>query len=414
VPNAFSEQHLAMLQQLAEFASQIVYAPKTQVEPAKKVEATGSAVAAVPKSNGVATGPAPQKAPEVKVAPPAPKPPEVSRPAAAAAVPSAAAAVAPVVASTLTSPTVAHAKVEEAPAPPRKPSGRIKRAGHSNAATATAPALAKTEVEANSATVLTPEEMELLPKQEPGYRKIIIPLASLLVLLLVLGFWFKSRTPRQTPTSGAGPIVTKNDTLPTPRTEPITVTPDTAGATLPLETSTSSPPKKEVAASSGTKKSSTNSEEEVVDSVRPAPISVAPATSSLRSSTKDDAPVEALPISGVATSSNLASLNLPGVAGKPQLKQTSTSSTGGYPVHQVKPLYPTSAREKRVEGDVVLAVRVLKNGMVGNIRRVSGNPILASAATDAVRRWRYEPYSINGEAQTLDTTITVQFRLPNR
>src|SRR6185369_10937397 len=372
VPNAFSEQHLAMLHQLADFTSQIVYAPKSSPEPVKRMEAS-SPIALDTKANAVAAAPAPVKTPEATAAAPVAKAPQVTPPQPSVET-KFAAANAPAVVST----PKPFAPAEETLAPPRKSSGRIKRAGHSNGAAA-APALA--EVESIPATVLTPEELELLPKQEPGYRKIIIPLASLLVLLVVLGFWFKSRTTRPTPTAGVGPVVTKNQTLPTPRTEPITVTPETASETITPQAPGSTSPKNDLAASTVSKKSpKTGSEEEVVDSVRPAPISVAPATTSLRSSVKDDAPVEALPASRAMASSNLASLNLPGVTEKPQLKLASTGSTGGYPVHQIKPVYPTSAREKRIEGNVVLAVRVLKNGMVGNIRRVSGNPILANAA----------------------------------
>ena len=419
VPNAFSDQHLAMLQQLADFTSQIVYAPKASPEPAKKIEAPTVAPAQA-KVNEVAAGPAPTKAPEMKAAAPAPGKVPESMPAA----PSPKPAVAPVIAAeakpvvpaapVAAAPPKPVARVEEAPAPPRKPSGRIKRASHANAAAATAPAFEKEEPSNLAESLLTPEELELVPKQEPGYRKIIIPLASLLVLLVVLGFWFKSRTARQTPNARVGPIVTKNQTLPTPRTEPMTVTPETASQVVTPEPPTSAKKEATPAGTSSKKSTKAAPEDEVTDSVRPAPINLASGTGSFRSSTKDDSPVDAVPMTGAAGSSNLASLNLPGTTDKPELMPMEIGAKGGYPVHQVKPLYPTSAREKRVEGNVVLAVRVLKNGMVGNIRRVSGNPILANAATDAVRRWRYEPYTINGEAQALDTTITVQFRLPNR
>jgi protein TonB len=43
----------------------------------------------------------------------------------------------------------------------------------------------------------------------------------------------------------------------------------------------------------------------------------------------------------------------------------------------------------------------------------SGNPILAQAALDAVRQWRYKPYILNDEAVEVETFITVNFRPAN-
>jgi protein TonB len=44
---------------------------------------------------------------------------------------------------------------------------------------------------------------------------------------------------------------------------------------------------------------------------------------------------------------------------------------------------------------------------------VSGDPVFATAAIEAVRWWRYAPYLLNGHAVPVETTITVDFRLKN-
>jgi protein TonB len=43
---------------------------------------------------------------------------------------------------------------------------------------------------------------------------------------------------------------------------------------------------------------------------------------------------------------------------------------------------------------------------------ISGNPTLAQAAKDAVRQWRYSPYLLNGKPVSVQTRITVSFKLP--
>jgi protein TonB len=65
-----------------------------------------------------------------------------------------------------------------------------------------------------------------------------------------------------------------------------------------------------------------------------------------------------------------------------------------------------------LQGQVELQIRVNKDGSVDNIKRVSGNPILANAAMDAVRRWRYEPYKIDGQPIEMETNIKLNFNLP--
>jgi protein TonB len=52
-----------------------------------------------------------------------------------------------------------------------------------------------------------------------------------------------------------------------------------------------------------------------------------------------------------------------------------------------------------------------KEGTIENLRLTSGHPMLAQAALDAVRQWRYRPYLLNREPVEVDTEITVNFNL---
>jgi TonB family protein len=80
-------------------------------------------------------------------------------------------------------------------------------------------------------------------------------------------------------------------------------------------------------------------------------------------------------------------------------------------VYRVEPEYPEEARERRIEGPVVLEVRIDPAGTVQETKLVSGDTLLAQAATDAVKQWRFKPRTANGNPVEMDTTVTLNFRL---
>lgn len=79
-------------------------------------------------------------------------------------------------------------------------------------------------------------------------------------------------------------------------------------------------------------------------------------------------------------------------------------------VHRVEPVYPRTAVLINLQGEVKLHAIIAKDGSVQSLSVTSGHPILAQAAVDAVRQWRYRPYVLNGEAVEVETLITVNFR----
>ena len=83
----------------------------------------------------------------------------------------------------------------------------------------------------------------------------------------------------------------------------------------------------------------------------------------------------------------------------------------GLLIHQVKPSYPPLARQARIQGTVVLQAVIGKDGNIQNLKVVSGHPMLAPAALEAVKQWKYKPYYLNGEPVEVDTTINVNFTL---
>jgi TonB family protein len=60
---------------------------------------------------------------------------------------------------------------------------------------------------------------------------------------------------------------------------------------------------------------------------------------------------------------------------------------------RVTPVYPDLARKMNLAGTVKVEVVVSANGSVKEAKVVGGHPVLANAALDAVRKWRFEPAS---------------------
>ena len=78
----------------------------------------------------------------------------------------------------------------------------------------------------------------------------------------------------------------------------------------------------------------------------------------------------------------------------------------------VEPEYPEAARQQHIQGLVILEVKVGKDGGVRQLTVIDGNSMLAIAASDAVRKWRFRPLLQNGRAVQFLTRIKVNFVLP--
>jgi periplasmic protein TonB len=80
-------------------------------------------------------------------------------------------------------------------------------------------------------------------------------------------------------------------------------------------------------------------------------------------------------------------------------------------IHRVEPVYPRIAISMRLSGTVQLRAIIATDGSVQNLEILSGSPILARAAEDAVRQWRYRPTLLSGVPVEVETYITVNFVL---
>src|ERR1700730_5425382 len=110
---------------------------------------------------------------------------------------------------------------------------------------------------------------------------------------------------------------------------------------------------------------------------------------------------------GILSSANAA---IPKVA-TPQRVRVSSGVSTGLLIKKVTPNYPQLAKQARIQGSVVLQAEISKEGTIQNLQLISGHPMLAPAAIEAVKQWRYKPYLLNGEPVAVETQVVVNFSL---
>jgi periplasmic protein TonB len=95
----------------------------------------------------------------------------------------------------------------------------------------------------------------------------------------------------------------------------------------------------------------------------------------------------------------------------PQRVRVSSGVVSGLLLRKVQPNYPPLARQARIQGTVVLQAQISKEGAIENLQLISGHPMLAPAAIEAVKQWKYKPYLLNGEPVEVETQVQVNFTL---
>jgi len=260
--------------------------------------------------------------------------------------------------------------------------------------------------------------------ESDGKKKIVIGVVVLLVFAAVGYFgyeqWGKS--------SKSAPVVApasvpQNSSEPAPKLAPMsapmpaTSAPDRAGST---GASSNARP----AATAPTDNSPSSGSTPVIrisaapeaETKKPAaPIVVKSSSGVSKAQAQGDDAAPALP-------STVASANDAGLSG---LMSSASSSVGrpslatvrvsqgvsqGLVIKRVQPKYPQSALSTHAQGAVQIEATIDKEGKVTNLKVLSGDPVLAKAATDAVRQWRYKPYYLDGDPVEIQTQITVNFK----
>jgi len=117
-------------------------------------------------------------------------------------------------------------------------------------------------------------------------------------------------------------------------------------------------------------------------------------------------------MNGVLGSVLSATSNIPAPKiATPQRVRVSSGVVSGLLIRKVPPAYPPLARQARIQGTVILQAQISKTGDIENLQLISGHPMLAPAAIEAVKQWKYRPYLLNGEPVEVDTQVQVNFTL---
>jgi protein TonB len=95
----------------------------------------------------------------------------------------------------------------------------------------------------------------------------------------------------------------------------------------------------------------------------------------------------------------------------PQRVRVSSGVSTGMLIRKTQPAYPPLARQARIQGVVILQAQISKDGNIENLQLISGHPMLAPAAIEAVKQWKYKPYLLNGEPVEVETQVQVNFTL---
>ena len=105
------------------------------------------------------------------------------------------------------------------------------------------------------------------------------------------------------------------------------------------------------------------------------------------------------------------SSDAPQLPPKPLRVRVSQGVTQNLILKKVAPKYPKEARKRHVQGSVLMQALIGEKGEIANLQLISGDPLLVKAAMDAVNKWKYKPYVLNGEPVEVETQITVNFTL---
>lgn len=243
-------------------------------------------------------------------------------------------------------------------------------------------------------------------------RTWIVAVTFMVVVGAVGSFWFMRQQKNAVPVAAASvvsPAVTPHEAAPTPSVQTTEhVAPVTAPTPAVVQPAASTP-----AITKHVVETPTPVVHDVVKPAAPQPAAIVlSARKSVPKQTIDDNIV--VPgATQLRIAPNVPAVPLPAVAAVPKLQAPPQKvMTGGTLEKSAQPFYPPTAKMMRLQGEVELQFRVTKDGTVDNVKVVSGHSLLASAAVDAVKRWKYVPLKINGVPAEMERTVKLSFVLP--
>ncbi|HVP42479.1 MAG TPA: TonB family protein [Terriglobales bacterium] len=244
-----------------------------------------------------------------------------------------------------------------------------------------------------------------LPRPRPRwrFRPALFRIATLTVLCLMCALatagWYSTRIP-DAPRVYTAPILTP-PVPPTTQAEPVVArVPEVHEASVSaIASAPELKPRADVA---------THPEPPTAE---PPVSAIAPPTPLLPKLPPAEAPAEEAPTLALNSAAPLPALVAPHAAA-PGIHQS--HATAAQLVQQVPPRYPPVALSRRMAGEVTLSVLIRKDGSVGDVKVLRGNPVFHMSALDAVRQWRYSPATLDGQPVEAHADVVLKFDLPVR
>jgi TonB family protein len=119
-------------------------------------------------------------------------------------------------------------------------------------------------------------------------------------------------------------------------------------------------------------------------------------------------------LSRLALFASLAASSATGHQGAERVIEVPAPEAAAHVIKRAEPIYPASALAAGVEGVVRLRATVVSDGTVRTATLVSGSRLLAPAAIEAVKQWRYTPFTVDGHPVSASFDVEVPFVLPRR
>ena len=135
---------------------------------------------------------------------------------------------------------------------------------------------------------------------------------------------------------------------------------------------------------------------------------IRPGTNSVRVDLRPGAPTQSASDTGSIGSASPPTAAVTNDAAERVQMSADTAEVVSRPV---RPGYPLLARQMKVQGSVILQALISKDGVIQDLRVISGPPILAIAAQTAVRQWHFKPHFEGSEAVETQAKITVNFTI---
>jgi protein TonB len=261
-----------------------------------------------------------------------------------------------------------------------------------------------------------------------GQSKKILIAAVIILALGALGYFGYGKLGTSSPASTPPPVSTRPDSgqpAPVPASSavatPSTSMPDRASSTTQTSAPKPAPPDKPSAGTGNSPVSRISlSPEPATKQPDSAPISapIVVKSNTVKPKTHGQTEESAPPLPSSLEVASADDSNLSGLmqsssnVDRPSLAALKISQgvSQGLLIKQVQPKYPRAALTAHATGAVQIQATINKEGVVTNLKVLSGDPILASAALEAVRQWRYKPYYLDGDPVEIQTQITVKFK----